>query len=138
MMRFAVLCAAVIGGACTPSPIAVNAPDSAGEATGTIAVIFTRPAKGVTIALDGRLVVDRQHTGRVEIRNVDVGISELQIAAGSGPSRVERHVRVEVDGGKVTAIPVAAPDGGSGSGMLSAVASILALVASSAITQWLF
>lgn len=136
MMRVVALLGAVAG--CTPAPISVDAPESAGEATGTIAVIFTRPTKGVTIALDGRLVVDRQHTGRVEIRGVDVGVSELQIAAGSGPSRVERHVRVEVDGGKVTAVPVAAPDGSSAGGFLGAAASLLALVASSAITQWLF
>jgi hypothetical protein len=136
VLRLLALCS--VAGGCGGSPVSVSAPESGGGATGSIAVVFTRPAKGVTIALDGRLVVDRQHTGRVEIRGVDVGISELQIAAGSGPSRVERHVRVEVDGGKVTTIPVAAPDGSSSSGVLSAVASIVALVASSALTQWLF
>jgi hypothetical protein len=134
-IKFALVALAV---GCSSAPVSVTAPESAGEATGTIAVIFTRPAKGVTIALDGRLVVERQHTDRVEIRGVDVGVSELQIAAGAGPSRVERHVRVEVDHNRITAVPVAAPDGGGGNGVINAVASILALVASSAITQWLF
>lgn len=136
MLRFAAL--ALAAAACGPAPLSVTAPESADGATGTVAVIFTRPAKGVTIALDGRLVVDRRHTGRVEIRGVPVGLSELQIAAGSGPSRVERHLRVEVDGGKTTAVPVAAPDGGSGSGILNAVTSMVALIVSGAITQWLF
>ena len=117
--------------------MSVNAPQPASGATGTVVVVFTRPAKGVTIALDGRLVVDRQHTGRVEIRNVNVGVAELQIAAGSGPSRVERHLRVEVDGDQITAIPVAAPDGG-GPGVLSALTSVAALVISGVISQWLF
>ena len=94
--------------------------------------------KGVTIALDGRLVVDREHTGRVEIRGVDVGLSELQIAAGSGPARVERHLRVEVDAGQVTAVPVAAPDGGSGQGVLNAAVSVVALVISGVVSRWLF
>lgn len=129
--------AGVACGACGQSPVSVTAPTSSDGVTGTVVVVFTRPAKGVTIALDGRLVVDRQHTGRVEIRDVAAGIAELQIAAGSGPDRVERHLRVEVDGGQVTAIPVAAP-GGGGNGIVAALTSVAALLISGAISSWLF
>lgn len=100
--------------------------------------MFTRPAKGITVAVDGVLVVSRAHTDSITIDGVTAGITEIRIAAGSGPGRLERELRVDVEVGRTTTVPLGAPEAQESSGLLNAAFSIAAIVISTAVTNWLF
>jgi len=108
------------------------------EPTGAVALIFTRPAKGVTVAVDGQLVVERIHTDSVRIEGLTAGIAELRVAAGSGPARLEAEMRVDVEVGRTTTVPLGAPSSEESSGYLNAALSVAAIVLSTALTNWLF
>jgi len=77
---------------------------------GRIEIVFTREADDVAVVVDRELVVRGAHTERVIIDDVPAGFVDVMVAAGSGQGRVERIVRVEVDAGETTTIPLAAPD----------------------------
>ena len=67
-------------------------------------------ARAPALMVDGRLVVHGEHTQKVRVAGIPAGIVELMVVAGSGQGRVERFQRVEIDVGKTTTIPVAAPE----------------------------
>lgn len=130
---------ALLASGCSASPVEVASPlPGPIEAAGAIAIVFTAEARGVTVAIDGRLVVERARTDRVEITRVVPGIADVMIAAGSGPARVERHVRVDVEAGATTTIPVGAPDPGGLSGLSGAAFSLVAIIVSQVVTRLLF
>src|SRR5690349_19274310 len=56
-------------------------PSQPTEPTGTLVLQLTKPASGVTVAINGVLVVDDAHTGRVVVAGVPTGQSEVVIAA---------------------------------------------------------
>jgi len=49
---------------------------------------------------------------------------DVVIAAGAGGARLERHVRVEVDGGRDTAIPVGSPTDSTSRTLVMTVLSV--------------
>ncbi len=90
--------------------VRIKVPGHDPKIVGTIEVVFTRHAADVAVVVDGALLVRGADTSRIVITGVPAGIVELMVAAGSGAGRVERFVRVDVDIGKTTTIPIAAPD----------------------------
>ena len=73
----------VYPGSPTPSP------------TGVVLVRFTEPMTSVSVRVDGALVVEDEHTERIEIRGVPAGEREVTVAASEG-SRVRPVHRTEV------------------------------------------
>lgn len=100
----AVMCAAC------PRDVRTRLPHEPSESTGMIHIILTRPASDLTVTVNGRLVTSRAHTRSVHVSGVPIGNADVVIAAGAGSQRIERHVRVDVDQGKVHTIPLASPD----------------------------
>jgi hypothetical protein len=100
-----------------------------GFGTGSITVLLTQPTKDLTMTVNGTLVAERAHTQKVTVTGIPAGSADVVIAAGAGPARVDRHVRVEVEAGKDTAIPVGAPEKAMSDtlsmGLLSAAAWVL-------------
>ena len=81
-------------------------PAEADADVGAIELAFTAPASSVSVAINGVMVVRGAHTERIVVGGVPTGYADLAIAAGPG----EKQVRVWVDSGKTTAVPVGAPD----------------------------
>jgi hypothetical protein len=107
-------------------------PSEPGEPTGSITVIVTQPARDLTIAVNGVLVAERRHTKKVRVDGVPTGAADVVIAAGAGGTRVERHVRVQVEQGRETAIPIGSPSGSASGTALTGFLSIAAWVLSRA------
>ncbi len=98
-------------------------PAEAGADVGAIELAFTAPASSVSVAINGVMVVRAAHTERIIVGAVPTGYAELAIAAGPG----EKQVRVWVDSGKTTAVPVGAPDDAPLSTMRSFALSLVSL-----------
>lgn len=90
--------------------IAARYPSQPTEPTGTLVLQLTKPASGVTVAINGVLVVDDEHTGRVVVAGVPTGQNEIVMAANGG----DKAFRVWVDSSHSTTVPLGVPDEGSG------------------------
>ncbi|MEZ4365991.1 MAG: hypothetical protein R2939_06845 [Kofleriaceae bacterium] len=95
-----------------------------GAATGSITFAFTGPASGVTIAVNGTLVVDGARTERVTIDGIPAGSTHVVIAAG--PS--EKAMTVWVDPRQAMTIPVGAGGEAPTSALRGAAVSLLSVV----------
>lgn len=104
-------------------------PATPGEETGAIVLVFTESSSGVYVAVNGVLVVDDAHTGRVRIENVDTGYADVAIAVGPG----EKQVRVWVEAGRDTVLPIGSPGGSP----LDALKSLAMSLAGVALYAWL-
>lgn len=111
----------------------VRLPHAADESTGTITVVLTRAASDLTVAVNGHLVAQRAHTDRVRVDGVGAGMVDVDIAAGAGPERLERSVRVLLDAGGHVSIPVGSPDPSMGSAVKMGMLTVVAYVLSRAI-----
>ena len=78
------------------------APDGA---PGTLTFVFTSPASDVSIAIDGVLVVDDAHTGRVTIDDVPSGTRDVVIAMGPE----EKGMKLWIEPGRETTVPLGSP-----------------------------
>ena len=87
-------------------------------------LLLSQPASDVTVAVGGVLVVDRQHTGRVEIANVPVGTAELTIVANGA----DKQLHPWIDGERATTVPLGVPDASSGF-FKSLLGSLISIVA---------
>jgi hypothetical protein len=90
--------------------IAAKFPSQPTEPTGTLVLQMTKPASGVTVGVNGVLVVDDERTQRVVIAGVPTGQSEVVIAANGG----DKAFRVWIDSSHATTVPLGVPDEGSG------------------------
>ena len=98
-------------------------PSRADEATGTLVLTMTKPASGVTVAINGLLIVDDEKTQHVVIDGVPVGTREVVIAANGS----DKAFTVWVSGEHPTTVPLGVPD--EGYGFLKSVAgSLLSIV----------
>jgi hypothetical protein len=85
-------------------------PSRADEPTGTLVLTMSRPASGVTVAINGVLVVDDEKTQHVVIEGVPAGTGEIVMAANGG----DKAFRVWIDSERPTTVPLGVPDEGSG------------------------
>jgi hypothetical protein len=104
--------------------------DAPGDPTGAIVLVLTQASSDVVVAVNGALVVDGAHTKRDRIEGVPTGYADLAIAIGPG----EKQVKVWVEEGRDTVLPVGAPGGGSA---LDGVKSVALSLAAMAIYAWI-
>ncbi|HTL35628.1 MAG TPA: hypothetical protein VL326_21010 [Kofleriaceae bacterium] len=90
--------------------IAARYPSQPTEPTGTLVLQLTKAADGVTVAVNGMLVVDDAHTQRVVVTGVPTGQSDVVIAANGG----DKAFHVWIDSSHATTVPLGVPDEGSG------------------------
>ncbi|HEY1812545.1 MAG TPA: hypothetical protein VGG74_09390 [Kofleriaceae bacterium] len=97
--------------ACSAHDVAVHYPiSSPGDETGTLVLLLTQPADDVTVAINGVLMVDQQHTQRVVVDRLPVGTADIVVAA-NGQDK-ELHAWIGTD--HATTIPMGVPDASMG------------------------
>jgi hypothetical protein len=82
-------------------------PAAPGAPTGRLVLAMSQPASGVTIAVNGRLVVEDKRTRKVIIDGMPAGSSEVVIAANGG----DKMMRVWVDDSATTTVPLGVAEG---------------------------
>jgi hypothetical protein len=98
-------------------------PSSADAPTGTLVLALAQPASGVSVAINGTLVVDDAHTERVVIDGVPIGTGEVIMAANGG----DKAFHVWIDSERPTTVPLGVPDESSGF-LKSLAGSLLTIV----------
>ena len=88
----------------------VTYPAAPGAPTGTLVLLLGEAASDVAVSINGRLVVEDEHTSRITIDNVPVGTAEV-IFAGNG---MDKPFHTWVDSDHPTTVPIGVPDPGSG------------------------
>ena len=96
-------------GACAKD-VHVRYPSETDDPTGTVVLLLSSPAKGVSVAINGLLVVQDAHTGRIVISGAPVGTEEIVMTANGG----EKAMRVWVGTDHATTVPLGVPEPGSG------------------------
>jgi hypothetical protein len=84
----------------------VRYPSSPDMPTGTIVLLLSSAASGVSVAVEGYLVVEDAHTERVVITNVPIGTQELVMTANGSSSAM----KIWVGGEHATTVPLGVPD----------------------------
>jgi hypothetical protein len=121
-MRFALLCVFVIGCA---RDVRVRYPAAPGAPTGQLVLLLSQSATGVSVSLDGLLVVEDAHTKKVIVDSVPVGNITIVLAANGS----DKSMRVWVDDVNPTTIPLGVPAEGSMGMVKSIFASLISIVA---------
>jgi hypothetical protein len=96
--------------ACSTDTVRVHYPAAPGAPTGTLVLLLSQPAEGVTVAVNGNLMVDRAHTDRVIVDAVPVGTQTVIMAANG----TDKQFQIWVDGDHWTTVPLGVPDPGYG------------------------
>lgn len=133
----AIAMGAMLVAGCTVKNVRAKYPASPGskDDTGTLVVVFSRPARNVVMTVNGNLVTTRAHTGKITVTGVETGYCQIAIAAGA----MESHERVWIDAGRVTTVPVASGgDATAASGATGALISVFAFLVTKALSTYLF
>ncbi len=118
-----------------PGPVGTGASDTALTETGSITLVFSSRAQGLVLAINGTLLVDKATVKRLHIKGVPAGYADIAIAVQG----VDRQMRVWVESGRDTSVPVAGPPTPpSQNPLLTAGLSVLAFLISRAATEALF
>ena len=104
--------------------VKVEYPHDPREPTGTVILAFTQPADGVTVAINGLLVVDREHTGHVRIDGIPTGTVEIAVAAGP----TEKQFKLWVTSDNPTTVPLGQAGQSLGDTLKGFFASIVTVV----------
>ncbi len=96
-------------GACARD-VHVRYPSAPDDPTGTLVLLLSSPAKGVSVAINGRLVVEDAHTERIVISDAPIGTEEIVMTANGG----EKAMRVWVGTDYPTTVPLGVSEPGSG------------------------
>jgi hypothetical protein len=120
-MRLAILF--VLVAACAHD-VSVRFPTATDDPPGTLTFVFTSPASDVSIAVDGVLLVDDAHTGRVTIANVPSGTRDVVVAMGPE----EKAMKLWIEPGKETTVPLGSPGVSSIDGWRASIVSLLGIV----------
>jgi hypothetical protein len=109
--------------ACSTPTLRVHYPTLPDQPTGTLVLLLSQAASDVTVAVNGNLVCDREHTDRVIVDGVPVGTQTIVIAANG----MDKQFTTWIDGDHWTTVPLGVPD--QGVGFLKTLAgSILTIV----------
>jgi hypothetical protein len=84
----------------------VQFPAEPSQPTGMLVVKLASPAHGVSLAIDGVLVLEDEHTGRIRIDDVPVGTRDIAITLNG----VDKQQRVWVSDDHPTTVLVGVPD----------------------------
>jgi hypothetical protein len=74
--------------------------------TGTIVLLLSSAASGVSVAIEGFLVVEDVHTERIVISNVPIGTQEVVMTANGA----NQAMKLWVGGDHATTVPLGVPD----------------------------
>jgi hypothetical protein len=83
------------------------APD---EPTSSVVLLLSQPADDVNVAVNGILVVEDAHTGRIVINNAPTGNVDIVMTANGS----DKAMRVWLSSDHATTIPLGVPDASSG------------------------
>jgi hypothetical protein len=119
-MRF-VWIAIVAAGCAHDVRVRYPAPDAT---PGSLTFVFTTPASDVSVAVDGVLLVDDAHTGRITIDQVPSGTQDVVVAIGPE----EKAMKLWIEPGKDTTIPLGSPGVAPIDGWRSAFVSLAGIV----------
>ena len=108
-MRVVLLIVVVMACACAKD-VHVRYPSAPDDPTGTVVLLLSTPAKGVSVAINGRLVVEDAHTGRIVISGAPVGTEEIVMTANGS----EKAMRIWVGTEYATTVPLGVPEASSG------------------------
>lgn len=112
--------------------VRVRYPDDEAGDHGILTVMLD-DAADVTVAVNGRLLVDDARTQKIEISNLPTGYVELAVAAGGSA----QQTRVWITADHPTALPMGAPAAGS-QGIVASLLSTAVSVAVYVLTRrWL-
>ncbi len=98
-------------------------PSAPTDPTGTLVLTMAAPANGVTIAINGFLVVNDAHTKHITIEGVPTGTGEVVMAANGS----DKAFRVWIDSTHPTTVPLGVPDESS-SFVKSLAGSLLTII----------
>jgi hypothetical protein len=108
-MRVVPILMALLVSACAKD-VHVQYPAAPDDPTGTLVLLLSKPADGVSVAINGMLVVEDAHTQRVVISGAPVGTEEVVMTANGSDKAM--HVWVGTD--HATTVPLGVPDSSSG------------------------
>ena len=108
----------------------VKFPASPDVPTGTLVLLLSKPATGVSVAVNGTLVTEDKHTGRIVISNVPSGTAELVVTANGA----DKQFRAWVDGERPTTVPLGVGDASVGF-LKSVLGPLISIAAYSLIVQ---
>ena len=126
-MKWLVLVALLVG--CSHD-IRARYPSRPDEPTGTLVLKLSKVASGVTVAINGLMVVEDEKTEHVVIEGVPTGQREIVIAANGS----DKAFNVWVTSEHPTTVPLGVPE--EGYGFLKSIAgSLLSIVVYSLINR---
>ncbi len=126
-MRLVLLCVFLIGCA---HDVRVHYPSRPDEPTSSVVLLLSDTAAGVSVAVNGILVVEDEHTSRIVIDHVPIGNAEIVMAANGA----DKAMKVWVGDDHATTVPMGVPDAGGAVGFLKTiVASIITIAVYSII-----
>jgi anti-sigma-K factor RskA len=105
--------------------VAAKFPSAPDDSTNTVVLLLTDAAEGVTVTVNGRLVVEDAHTKRVVIEHVPVGTAEIVVAANG----TDKAFKVWVAGDHETTVPLGVGEAGSGGFLKAVILSVISIVA---------
>jgi hypothetical protein len=119
-MRLVVLLLLIAGCA---HDVHVRFPAPAEAPTGRLVLLLTQSASGVSVAINGTLVVEDEHTQKVVIDGVPAGTDEVIIAANG----TDKQIKLWIEADRTTTVPLGVPDSGTGflKGILGSLISIV-------------
>lgn len=85
-------------------------PSRSDDATGSLVLTMANAASGVSVAVNGILVVDDAHTERIVIEGIPVGTADVIMAANGA----DKAFRVWISSEHPTTVPLGVPEEGSG------------------------
>lgn len=83
-------------------------PSSPEEPTGTLVLLLSQAASNVSVAIDGLLVVEDEHTKKITIERVPTGNHDIAIAANGS----DKAMRTWISSENPTTIPLGVPEAG--------------------------
>jgi hypothetical protein len=104
--------------------VTVRYPSLPDDSTSSVVLLLSEPAENVSVAVNGMLLVEDEHTKRVVIEHVPVGTAEIVMTANGS----DKALKVWVEGAHATTVPlgVPAPGGGLFKTLLASVVTVAA------------
>lgn len=95
------------------------------EPTSTLVLLLSEAAQGVSVAVNGVLLVEDAHTQRITIDHVPTGNVDVVIAANGA----DKAMRTWLDMEHTTTIPLGVPDAGGAIGIVKTIVGAIVTVA---------
>lgn len=121
-MRLVVLLVVVFGLGCGED-LHARFPAPPEAPTGRLVLLLSQTASGVSVAINGTLIVEDKRTRKITIEAVPAGTNEVIIAANG----TDKQVKLWIDADRTTTVPLGVPESGAGF-LKSVLASVISIV----------